>query len=369
MSIPRIVSAMEYIDDDLVSGAVTYTRTKKKNSWVKWGALAACLCLIVIGAIDTLSRFEYTMSANCSAYPGEVVNGDYYYHVDHEGVYCFADGKSEKVLSTYWYDDWAVNEYGIYYQRGRTLFVQPHNSNTKVKLYTANTTDTTHIEFVLQPDGDVVVIHRNKKTTSAYEVLINGATGDLIATLTEPASYGKHNSKEKFNNTRYSIGDRLIEWVYSDEYDRFQIFENGMSILPDDLFVQNHLEPFYSEDTLILYGWRADIADDETILIVLRADKTDSILYVPNESFVAGTNEYLFYPDHRGGVYCLDLLTGDSWQLELAGESQVNMHNISTDGNYLYSCSPKEHYHECWKVEYEDKKPVRLSISQSDVTQ
>ena len=47
MSVPRIVNAMEYIDDDLVSGAVTYTRTKKKNSWLKWGVMAACLCLVV----------------------------------------------------------------------------------------------------------------------------------------------------------------------------------------------------------------------------------------------------------------------------------------------------------------------------------
>ena len=45
MTTPRIATAMEYIDDDLVSGAVTYTRAKKKNSWMKWGAIAACLCL------------------------------------------------------------------------------------------------------------------------------------------------------------------------------------------------------------------------------------------------------------------------------------------------------------------------------------
>lgn len=50
MSIPRIAKAIEYIDDDLVSGAVTYTRTKKANSWLKWGAIAACMCLVVVGA-------------------------------------------------------------------------------------------------------------------------------------------------------------------------------------------------------------------------------------------------------------------------------------------------------------------------------
>jgi len=49
MSIPKIAKAMGYIDDDLVSGAIEYKRTKKKNTWVKWGAMAACLCLVVVG--------------------------------------------------------------------------------------------------------------------------------------------------------------------------------------------------------------------------------------------------------------------------------------------------------------------------------
>lgn len=47
MSIPKMTKAMGYIDDNLVSGAVEYKRTKKKNGWLKWGAVAACLCLVV----------------------------------------------------------------------------------------------------------------------------------------------------------------------------------------------------------------------------------------------------------------------------------------------------------------------------------
>ena len=47
MSIPRIVSAMEYIDDDLVSGAVTYTRQKRKW-WTNWKAIAACVAVVTI---------------------------------------------------------------------------------------------------------------------------------------------------------------------------------------------------------------------------------------------------------------------------------------------------------------------------------
>lgn len=56
MSIPRIVSAMEYIDDDLVSSAVTYTRQKRKW-WTNWKAIAACVAVvaIVFGAIPFLN--------------------------------------------------------------------------------------------------------------------------------------------------------------------------------------------------------------------------------------------------------------------------------------------------------------------------
>ena len=49
MKTPKMVEAMNYIDDDLVSGAITYTR-KKKSRWLKWGAMAACLCLMIAGA-------------------------------------------------------------------------------------------------------------------------------------------------------------------------------------------------------------------------------------------------------------------------------------------------------------------------------
>ena len=56
MSIPKMANAMGYIDDDLVTGAIEYKRTKKKNSWMKWGAMAACLCLVVGIAIPMLNN-------------------------------------------------------------------------------------------------------------------------------------------------------------------------------------------------------------------------------------------------------------------------------------------------------------------------
>jgi hypothetical protein len=57
MSIPRIVNAMEYIDDNLVSNAVTYV-PKKRKQWMNWKTFAACAAVIaiVIGVIPFLNN-------------------------------------------------------------------------------------------------------------------------------------------------------------------------------------------------------------------------------------------------------------------------------------------------------------------------
>ena len=44
-------NALGEIGDQYVSEAISYSAAKKKNSWMKWGAMAACLCLVVVGAV------------------------------------------------------------------------------------------------------------------------------------------------------------------------------------------------------------------------------------------------------------------------------------------------------------------------------
>ena len=49
MKTQKMVDAMSYIDDDLVSDAITYKKAQKRQ-WVKWVSLAACLCVLLTGA-------------------------------------------------------------------------------------------------------------------------------------------------------------------------------------------------------------------------------------------------------------------------------------------------------------------------------
>ncbi|MCR5520348.1 MAG: hypothetical protein K6F44_00365 [Lachnospiraceae bacterium] len=51
MKIPRIVDAMNYMDDDLVSWAVEYIPAKHKSKLWRCVGIAACLCILALGVL------------------------------------------------------------------------------------------------------------------------------------------------------------------------------------------------------------------------------------------------------------------------------------------------------------------------------
>ena len=59
MKIPRLAIAMGYIDDDLISAAEVYKPHHKKwyqLNWLKYGAVAACICIVALITIPLLSE-------------------------------------------------------------------------------------------------------------------------------------------------------------------------------------------------------------------------------------------------------------------------------------------------------------------------
>lgn len=81
--------ALGEIGDKYLNEAVSYTSVKKKNSWLKWGAMAACLCLVVAGVIRLSIGFLpnqgtdiyrvgtsveiFDMSELAAVYPGDLL--------------------------------------------------------------------------------------------------------------------------------------------------------------------------------------------------------------------------------------------------------------------------------------------------------
>ena len=51
MTAKKFSNALGHIGEDYINEAATYTPKRKKNAWIKWGSIAACLALIVMGSI------------------------------------------------------------------------------------------------------------------------------------------------------------------------------------------------------------------------------------------------------------------------------------------------------------------------------
>ena len=86
----KIIDSIGKIDDDMIESVDALRQSKNKRSktkWIKWVAIAACFCLVAVGSINTQQRFDYLKGDGCSATPGTIVDGSYYYKVDHSGVW------------------------------------------------------------------------------------------------------------------------------------------------------------------------------------------------------------------------------------------------------------------------------------------
>jgi len=51
MSKDRVVDSLGRIDDDMIQGVEALRHKKKSPAWLKWGAMAACLCLVAVGVL------------------------------------------------------------------------------------------------------------------------------------------------------------------------------------------------------------------------------------------------------------------------------------------------------------------------------
>lgn len=93
MSKNEVIDSLSRIDDDMIQVVETLRRKKKRSVWMKWGTLAACLCMVVAIVISTVFR-QSTESPNDTIDPGSdssgpaclVVNGIQYLISSHVSV-------------------------------------------------------------------------------------------------------------------------------------------------------------------------------------------------------------------------------------------------------------------------------------------
>lgn len=367
----RLFEALGKVDENLIAEASPENKSKIKLKYIRWAkrvAIAASMVLILVGAIDTLERLDYTFKASCGAGLGTIVDGTYYYSEPHKGIIKYTpEGESELLLHTYWFgEDWAVNEYGIYYRDDMSIYVRDHETGTRTKLYTSDSTENTHMIFKLWPGNNIIVTNYNKNTEIVYEVLVGGVNGDVIETVMDKTSYDAA-KYTYYSDLHYQVGDREITLEpVNEDRDVFVVLENGENILLEDFYVTKYPDLL---DGILIFS-KYERSDFGTSFVVY-SDGTNQLLTFPVDARFSGNDKYLYYPDvFEDAIGCVNARTGENWYLKIEtnGKEYNEMHNVVTDGEYLYTCGPAGGETALWKLVYdEESKPVCMSLLDDDI--
>ena len=338
------------IDLDMVEAAAPTQKikNKKRNSWIKWVSIAACFCICLTAfALNTLNRMDY-FEESCSSHIGSVTEGGYYYEVQRDGIYSYSKSNgTTKLLSSYWFDNWSVNEYGIYYNRGTTLYVLPHGSEKSEKLYSS--ANGSRIDFAIQPNGTIktsVVGKVDGKFETLQKFFLDGVTGERI--------------EGNLNETIYKIGDREI--VHLRQNNGSDVLERGTSILPKGMIVGNGADAF---DDGVMFFINSESNDIWSYFIVL-ADGSNHIVEIAGDPPFSIYETYVIYLKDNT-FWCLDARNNESWKLDMTSD-EYGVYEFVLDGTTIYSCAPWSEKQTCWKLNTDENgKPISTTLTDDNI--
>ena len=364
MRIEPFLQVIDELDDKYVTEAIRYQK-KNRTKITKWLTIAACVCLLLGVGIDTIQRYEFFL-ASCGANIGKIVDGTYYYHVQSDGVYGYSPEEgSKRLLSTYWYQDFDVNEYGIYYKQGRSLYVQEHETGERRKLYRAGLFDSSHIGFTLQEDGNVIVTVYNKHKEYQYELLLDGMTGEILSTVMEKTPYDAGDMY--YSRSHFTVGNRTVDLFEVGKTNDYDLLENGKSILPDGKRVERYSMKYIGDSLWFYMNDNAELTGEEQEMFVVRPDGKDEVKKLPFFEMYTGNEEYLFFSEVSSNeMWCFDIETGESWTLEM--DQDLTLYSVTSDGEYVYSCAPWGEEQIQWKLEYDEiGRPAAMRLVDKNI--
>ena len=351
----RLLKALGQIDPKYVEEALQ----KPRRRWRRALAIAACLLLVVsVGGtvIDRLGLFR----AGCSAWPGDFVDGRYYFNGGHGSLYCWNGETTEKVLGALQSDGWLVNEYGVYFERGRRLFVMPHATGKPQKLYTAPLFGCSHMGIGFYGE-DLTMRLYDKKREWFRELLLDGATGQVLEEVQPLSDYDLLYDNLAWSDTHLIVGERQLALVPLEEEGRFDIVENGKSILPEGATVSSYYHTKYDQ---IWFDIRLKNGSNEEFAVL--PDGDDRLITLNGAWQAAGDFAYCVKYDDRDAIWCMDTRSGESWQLHMDNEREL--YELATDGVHLVTCVPWDDYQALWKVEYDSAgQPAGLTLLDADI--
>ena len=218
--------------------------------------------------------------------------------------------------------------------------------------------DCTNLHLSLYGD-DVVVTVYDRKTDRSYQLLLNGKTGEERQEVTPPTDYGYYDT-HMFSQRHFRVDERELELAPLDgESERYDLRENGVSLLPDSVAVDAY--PDRVGDAL----WFLCSHQTSTDTYYIAAPAGDRTVTLPVANYYACGDDFALYHNDTT-VYAADLRTGETW--ELTADTDAEWYSLTGDGQYVYSCVPWDEYQACWRLVYEDGRPVALTLLDEDIT-
>ena len=110
------------------------------------------------------------------------------------------------------------------------------------------------------------------------------------------------------------------------------------------------------------------MSDTQEAFIILYPDGRNEIVTLPSEYYCGGNTEYLFYPKNNSQVWCTEVSNGETWALQM-NISTENIHDLTTDGVYIYTTAPWANEQSCWQLACDGSgKPIGMKLVSTDVT-
>ncbi len=360
MKCMKLLQALGNISPEMIEEAAPGRRVRPL--WQRAAAWVACIALVLGSGWTVIDRLDL-FRAGCSAWPGEFVDGRYYFTRGHGSVYCWDGETTERVVGGFWSEGWLVNDCGVFYKQGRRQYVVDHETGTRRKLFSTSVFQASHIGADLYGD-DVIVRVYNKRRKVAREVLIDTATGAQTPVL-DWISYDDLYDGKTFSDTNLLVGERHIQLQFVDD-SRVTLWENGRPLLPDGT---ETVSRYWG-----LHNGQAWFWSGESTAFVLRPDGDDRLVdltHMDVHHVATAAGDFAYWTGSTGengidqAVWCLDTRTGQYWPLET--QVEMEFYEVVTDGVHLVSCVPWDDYQALWRIDCENGRPVALTLLDNDL--
>lgn len=160
-------------------------------------------------------------------------------------------------------------------------------------------------------------------------------------------------------------GRRWAALAATDREDRYDLRENGVSLLPEGVTVSAY--PDWQGDRLWFYcAW-----DEEESTCLIASQEGDRLVRLPTHTYRAWGGDFALYLGDGDGdgiddrLCCIDLRTGEEWTLTQSEDAE--WYDFTCDGEYLYACVPWDEYHACWRLAWQEGRPAAVELVSGDI--